>query len=361
MISRRHAMALALGLATLAAGAGVAQTPATTVPAVAPAATDLDRVWHLGRITGDLERIIAFYHDLVGLDLRGPRNQPRLFAGNERINEFVDAPAGAEYRAAFLPIPGASAATDPQNQIYLEAFEYRNVERHQLVPALTSPGVSSLKLFVRDLGTVLTAAKAAGVSIVTAGGEPVTVPAPAGMTGSARAIMVRDPDGYPVELVEIAPAPTTLAPAASRVLGAHMSVVVADAAAARAFYERFAGSPLRSWETPWQTSAAFSRLRGIPDVSYRSSSVLLPGSTIVLELIEFRGIPQTPYRPVFQDIGFGHVAFIAKDVAAVVDRMKELGVRTIARSGTWTQINPATRAVYTRDRDGFFVEILERR
>ena len=362
-LSRPRAFAFTAGLATLLACANLlaAQAP-PPAPVVAPAAADLDRVWHLGRVTGDLERIIAFYHDLVGLGLRGARNQPRPFAGNATINEFVNAPAEAEYRAAFLPIPGASAATDPQNQVYLEAFEYRNVERHQHRPALSSPGVSSLKILVRDLTTVVTAAKAAGVAVVTAGGEPVPVPAPSGLTGSARAIMLRDPDGYPVELVEVAPTPRSLAPESGNVLGAHMSVVVTDAAASLAFYRRLAGSELQAWSSPWQAGKSISQLRGIPEAEFRTASVLLPGSTIVLELIEFRGIPpQPPYRPVFQDIGFGHVAFIAKDVGVVVDRIKELGLRTISQSGTWTQINPTTRAVYTRDRDGFFVEVLERR
>ena len=63
----------------------------------------------------------------------------------------------------------------------------------------------------------------------------------------------------------------------------------------------------------------------------------------------------------FQDIGHGHVAFIVKDIQATVDRMKELGAGSISKAGTWTQINPTTRAVYTRDPDGFFLEILERR
>ena len=147
-------------------------------------------VWHLGRVTGDLERIIAFYHDLLGLGLRGARNQPRLFASNKINNEFVNAPASAEYRAAFMPIPGASAATEPQNQVYLEAFEYRNIDRRQIIPALVSPGVSSLRLLVRDLDKVVEAAKAAGVAIITAGGAPVAVPTPAGLTGSSRAIMI---------------------------------------------------------------------------------------------------------------------------------------------------------------------------
>ena len=285
-MSRPRPFAFTAGLAAaLIAGASLlaAQAP-PPAPVVAPAAADLDRVWHLGRVTGDLERIIAFYHDLVGLGLRGARNQPRPFASNATINEFVNAPAEAEYRAVFLPIPGVSAATDSQNQIYLEAFEYRNVERHQHRPALSSPGVSSLKILVRDLAAVVTAAKAAGVAVVTPGGEPVPVPTPAGITGSARAIMVRDPDGYPVELVEIAPTPGSLAPESGNVLGAHMSVVVTDVAASLAFYRRLAGSELQTWASAWQAGKSVSQLRGIPEAEYRTASVLLPGSTIVLEL-----------------------------------------------------------------------------
>lgn len=152
----------------------------TRADSLTPPGADVPAVWHLGRVTGDLERIIAFYHDLLGLGLRGARNQPRLFTSNQTNNEFVNAPANAEYRAGFLPIPGAAPATDLQNQIYLEAFEYRNIDRRQIIPSLVSPGVSSLRLFVRDLDKVIAAAKAAGVSIITEGGVPVQVQTPAG-------------------------------------------------------------------------------------------------------------------------------------------------------------------------------------
>jgi len=175
-------------LAALCGPVVLAQPQGTTIT---PAGADVPAVWHLGRVTGDLERIIAFYHDLLGLGLRGARSQPRLFTSNQTNNEFVNAPANAEYRAAFMPIPGASPATDLQNQIYLEAFEYRNIDRRQIIPSLVSPGASSLRLFVRDLDKVIAAARAAGVSIITEGGEPVQVPTPAGLTGSARAIMIR--------------------------------------------------------------------------------------------------------------------------------------------------------------------------
>lgn len=368
MLPLRTLAALAAG-ASLAVIAGAPLRPAAVTAqapaaALAPAGAGVHEVWHLGRVTGDLERIIAFYHDLVGLDLRGARDQPRLFAVNPTINEFVGAPASAEFRATFLPIPGASAETNPQNQIYLEAFEFRNVERRQMLPALSDPGVSSLRLLVRDLDTTAAAAKAAGVSVITPGGAPVDAVTPVGLGSGARAraLMVRDPDGFPVELVQVTPEPPSPAPAASRVLGAQMSVVVADLDASLDFYRRFIGTGLRvSDATPWRTDKTFSQVRGLPDVEHRTAAVALPGSTMWLELVQVRGVSQTPYRPVFQDIGFGHVALLTRDVEAILNRMNELGVKALAQSGRWTQFNPTLRAIYTRDRDGFFIEVIERK
>ena len=349
----------AMCLAGLCAASGLAQSP---VSGIAPAGVDVTGVWHLGRVTGDLERIIAFYHDLLGLGLRGARDQARRFAANKVNNDFVNAPPNAEFRAAFMPIQGTSAATDPQSQIYLEAFEYRNIDRRQMIPALFNPGVNSLRFLVRDLDKTLAAAKSAGVAIITAGGEAVAVPTPAGLTGSTKSIMLRDPDGYPVELAEVTPTPRTFAPEGSNILGAHMSVVVADLDASLTFYRRFVGADLRTSEPgAWQRSTALSRLRAIPEADFRSVAVSLPGSAVVLELLQFRGLEQTPYRPVFQDIGFGHVAFLARDIRLVLDRMNQLGIKALSQSGTWTEFNPSLRGIYTRDHDGFFLEIIERR
>lgn len=336
----------------------VAQQASSTV---APDGSLVQRVWHLGRVTGDLSRIIDFYHDVVGLELRGAR-APIPFSSVAAINEFVNAPAHAEFRAAFLPIPGASAAAAPQDQIYLEAFEYRNINRRQVLPALTSAGASSLRVVVRSLDAVVARATEAGSSVVSAGGVPIEVPVPAGLSGTARAIMLRDPDGYPVEVMQVDPAPATPAPASSRVLGAHMTVVVSNAAESLAFYKRLVGDDVETLgPSEWTTNGAANRLRNVPAASYRTTWIRLPGSAVALELLEYRDGRTPPYLPVFQDIGHGHVAFIVPDIEATVARMKAANATAISRSGTWTQINKTTRAVYTRDPDGFFLEILERR
>lgn len=334
-------------------------------PAIAPPSAEVQQVWHLGRVTGDLERIIRFYHDLLGLGLRGSPEQALRFAANPSINAFVNVPAAGEYRAAFMPIPGASAERNPQNQIYLEAFEWRNVDRQQLLPELFNPGVSSIRFLVRDLDVLTAAVKAAGVVVITPGGQPLAVPVPVGMTGSARALMVRDPDGYPVELMQVTPLPVTPADTTDKVIGAQMSVVVADLDASLAFYRAFIGADLQIRQGggsggDWQTDASFNRLRNQPETSYRTAAVSLPGSTIALELIQFRGVNQTPYRPRFQDIGFGHVALVARDLERTMQRLSGLGSAPLATSGTWTRFSPTLRGLYTRDRDGFFLEIIER-
>ena len=79
----------------------------------------------------------------------------------------------------------------------------------------------------------------------------------------------------------------------------------------------------------------------------------------VLELIEFRGIAQSRYAPKFQDIGFGHVAFRTDDIAGVTATMQALGAEALSGTGTWTQINDSTRAVYTQDPNGLFIEVIE--
>ena len=313
-------------------------------------------------MTGDLRRIIEFYHDVVGLELRDAQNQTLPFYSTSAVNEFVDAPPQAEFRAVHLRVPGTSDATDPADQVTLEAFEYRNIDRRQSIPALYSPGVSSLKFLVRDLSRAVSAAKAAGATFITSGKAPLAVPVPLGMAGSARAVMIRDPDGYPVELVELQPTPPSLAPPDSNVLGARSTLVVADIEASLRFYRGFIGEgAIVSPVTTWRRSDGLSRLRDIPDIAYRSAAVSLPGSTIQLELIEFRGIDKPLYWPVFQDIGLGHVAFYTRDIEVVLAQLHKLGARTLSRSGSWTRFSPTMRGFYTRDRDGFFLEVIERR
>ena len=320
----------------------------------------MERVWHLGRVTGDLERIIHFYHDLLGLGFRGERQAIIPFYSVDAINEFVNAPVNAEFRAAFMPIPGASNETDPMQQIYLEAFEYRNITRHQMIPALSDIGVSNLTFLVHDLDELVSTLDEAGVAFITAGKQPIPVSTPLWLNGESKAVMVRDPDGYPVILMENVSSNGTAQ--TSQVFGASMTVIVENLDTAMHFYRTLIDTDLKVWENlSWHQYQDFGLLRDMSTdtLEVRSASVLLPGSAIVLELVQLRGVTQERYQPLFQDIGFGHVAFMTSDIEEVARRMNLLDITSLSQSGSWTQINPELRAVYTRDKDGFFLEVIE--
>lgn len=320
------------------------------------------RPGHLGRCIGDIERMVHFYHDLLGNGLLAERDQTFNFFSTEALTDFVSSPREAEYRAVNMPIPGTSANPGKVPEMVVEVIEFRNIERHLYTPALQDPGVSSLKLILRDLDAALSRLKEAGVPIVTAGGEPVNVPTMPGLVGNTRAIIVRDPDGYPVELQELTPVPETNAPADSNIIGAHISLVVESIEKSQTFYQGLIGPDLQSWAgSGFRTDEGFNKLRNTPGAEYRLGTMLIPGSGTVMEFIQYRNIESRPYTPVIQDIGVGHVAFMVRDMDIMMERLTAMNVSTLGRNGSWYYLNPDVRALYTQDPDGFFIEVMERK
>lgn len=192
-----------------------AQTPWATLegpPTGTASAGEVLRPGHLGRQIGNVELMIHFYHDLIGLDLLGPRGRPRPFGSKETgpaLLEFVQRgqgvpnPMDARNRAVILPIPGTSASKG--GEMTIEAIEIKNIESRPYKPSMSDPGASHIKLIVRDLDKTLAILKDELVPVITAGGKPVILSSYPGMTGKIRAVFVRDPDGYPVGLMELAP------------------------------------------------------------------------------------------------------------------------------------------------------------
>lgn len=334
------------------------QTPQP--PSGSATAGDVLRPGHLGRTIGDLQTAVHFYHDLLGAGFAGDPTQPSRFFSSQPLIDFVSSPPQSEFRAVNMPIPGTSVDPGTVPEMVVEVIEFRNIDRDQYIPRLQDPGVSNLKLVVRNLDNAVAALKEAGVPVISAGGSPVNVIPMPGFTGNARAIMVRDPDGYPVELVEISPAPATNAPDGSNIIGAHASLVVADIGQTLNFYRGLIGPDLRTWQsTDFRRDDAYNQLRNTPNAERRLATMLIPGSSFIVELIQYRNIENKPYRPKIQDIGPGHLAFMVKDMDLILKRLAELNTKTLGREPGAYNLGPTTRAIYTQDPDGFFLEIME--
>jgi lactoylglutathione lyase len=139
---------------------------------------------HVGFAVNDLDRSMAFYRDLLGMQVLWQRTYQE-----EYVRTLVGYPT-ATLRCAYLEIPGSA--------VKLELLEYQNVPREQGELRRADPGNAHLALAVPDLDKLWRNLKAAGVPIVS---DPVV--STAGPFKGTKTMYVCDPDGISVQLMEL--------------------------------------------------------------------------------------------------------------------------------------------------------------
>jgi len=346
-----------------------AQTPWAILeapPAGEAPPAEVLRPGHLGREIGNVELMIHFYHDLLGLGLLGPRSAPRPFGSkhtNPALLEFVDLgqgvpnPMDARNRAVILPIPGTS--TSEGTDMAVEAIEIKNIESRPYRPAMSDPGASYLKLFVRDLDKTLAVLKDELVPVITAGGEPVTLTNYPGIEGKIRTVFVRDPDGYPVALMQTTPVLASTAPAESNILGARIAMVVDELETTCRWFQDLVGADLKFWVSPeYMGDKTYVDWTGTPE-RFRMAMALIPGSPVVMEFIEYRDHLKNFVRPHIQDPGTAHILFMSRDVDIVMPRVRAAGLHTLSTTNAPVFIGPTTRAFFVPNPDGFWAEFMD--
>lgn len=150
-------------------------------------------VFHTGLTVSDLERSIAFYRDLLGLELvkRWESSQPYL----RTIVGFPD----AELRIAFLRVPGMDAGVSGH---HLELLEYREPRGTRGDASTCNPGNVHVAFVVADLDATYRELSARGVRFMS---PPVDI-AHGGNKGG-KAVYLRDPDDITLELLQPPPRP----------------------------------------------------------------------------------------------------------------------------------------------------------
>ena len=109
------------------------------------------------------------------------------FNDNQQMASTAGAP-GASFRQSRVTIPGTT--------VPFTLIEFKNIERKELSGRTQDPGTTVVQLVVRDVRGLTKRLKAAGVPIVTTGGEPVQV------SPRLTIAIVRDPNNMLLELVE---------------------------------------------------------------------------------------------------------------------------------------------------------------
>ena len=142
------------------------------------------RVGHVGLTVTDLDASIAFYRDVIGMQL-----MMRLDSGGEWFDELTRN-HGAEIEVAMLELGGAT----------LQLVAYRRAGGEAAPIAHNRPGSAHLSIEVDDVDARHT------MIVATGQHHPTAIVDIAGI--GARSFYVEDPDGVPVELLQM-PARTT--------------------------------------------------------------------------------------------------------------------------------------------------------
>jgi diaminopimelate decarboxylase len=137
---------------------------------------------HVSVTSGDLDRSLGFYCDLLGLELRA-RGEAQ----------------GGEFEITGIRDPSVRwADIQLSNGQMLELIEYVHPRGEASRPRANDAGATHISLRVADLDAVYDRLREAGASVV---GEPVKITSPSAWQGD-RAFYANDPDGVTVELIQ---------------------------------------------------------------------------------------------------------------------------------------------------------------
>jgi catechol 2,3-dioxygenase-like lactoylglutathione lyase family enzyme len=319
---------------------------ASLFAAVAFSQTPVVRLQNLAHTTESLDKTVPFYRDVLGLAPNGTRDPlaqlPQKL--DEDMSRFT-ATRGMSFRAASFRIPNATFG--------FELTEFTNGPRKPVRPNIQDIGAATLALQVRDIEKVLAKVKASGAPVVTIGGDPVN---PTGNPNSKlREIVVRDPDGFFVELQQPDPLPAN---APGDLLGAAVQFSIEDSAKTVAFLRDAIGFNARP-TGPMGTNPVVANLIGLPGAQWRITHGSIPGTSLDFGLIEYSGIPRAKVAAGAEDPGSPAFTMVVRDIHAALDQWTKAG-GTVASTGG----KPVVRAngagnVFVRDVNGLMWELIQ--
>jgi len=319
-----------------------------------PVVTPVVQLQNLAHTTESLDRTLPFYRDVLSLPVNGTRDpltqQPQKL--DEDMSKFT-ATKGMSFRGATFRIPNAAFG--------FELTEFTGGSRKAVHPKMQDIGAATLALQVRDIEKVLAKVKASGAAIVTIGGIPVN---PTGNPNSKlREIIVRDPDGFFVELQQPEPLPASAASsntnATGDILGASVQFSIGDSVKTVAFLRDAIGFNARPTGA-LGTNAVVANLIGLPGAQWRITHGNIPGTTLDFGLIEYSGVPRAKIVAGAEDPGSPAFTMVVRDINAAVDQWTKAG-GTVATTGgkAIVRANGAGN-VFVRDVNGLMWELIQR-
>jgi lactoylglutathione lyase len=268
-------------------------------------------------VVSNLDKSIEFYHDALGLEMTGAPG-PRSFSANAVVSSLYDA-LGAQSRVASFKIPDSDMA--------IEIVEFQGLNATPVAPRVFDPGAITLSLVVQDLEATATRLhRIKGLEWISASRDS--------------SVVVRDPDGIFVALQQIrkGPSPSPFGAAADAPkVGLGVTVEKPDRTAA--FYQEALGF------TGSVTARGSARLQ-------------VPGDAFPVGFANPMYVDRKPVHSAIHDPGSGVLRLRVGDFDAAVKALTAAGATAVSAGGQPVNLG-RNRAVILRDRDNFFVQVLE--
>jgi catechol 2,3-dioxygenase-like lactoylglutathione lyase family enzyme len=219
-------------------------------------------------------------------------------------------------------------------------------------PAPSGSGQRELVVRVRNIDTAFERVRDRIDRVYTDSGAPMKPEGPAAVN---TAVIMRDPDGYPLEFaMQDTPEISSAVPSMSNVVSGWATFIVSDAAAAIEFYRTHLG--FEAVGAPRPLAPAVLALQGTPVATgSMSAGVRPPGGVNTWRMYDFRNIDRARLDGRLQDPGTSAVSFWVDDVAAVVARLEATGVAVVSCP---VSIDGTTRA-FVRALNGLLLELVE--
>ena len=246
-------------------------------------------------IVSDLDESLKFYHDALGLELRGPPGD-HPFTNNPPVANLYGVP-GKQFRAGVLMIPGS-----PMGIELVQWGEAREPENK----GIADPGAVTLILRVADANAIVARAVKAQLSMMRRNGGPPTL---------------HDPDGFAVQVLQ------------SDTPGADLSIGVSDVSKTVALYSKTLG------------------FKGDGD------SLAVPGTTVKIHLYSV-GDKEGLTVP-FPQPGRGMLRLPVRNIAAVTESLKGAGFSVITTGGVPVSLPQGPQVVILRDPNNFYLQPME--
>src|SRR5687768_14309127 len=124
-----------------------------------------------------------------------------------------------------------------------------------------------------------------------------------------------------------------------------------------AFYRDVLGLEVTA-NVPFSPNPAIMRLGNTLGAQSRMMQLRVPGSTMGIELLEYKDIERKVQSPRFVDPGAANIALRVRDIAPILAKLKGSGAKVLTLGDVPATVNDG-KYVFLQDPDGFVVELVQ--